>query len=75
VIVRTLPKSLRGIKVNMYYSTYVYLHDSKLLIVVETDISDFAIDAILSQKEERVQLVIFYSRKMIVTELNYDIND
>jgi hypothetical protein len=43
--------------------------------MVEMDASDFAIGAGLSQKEDRVQLVAFYSRKLIATELNYDIHD
>jgi hypothetical protein len=43
--------------------------------MVETDGSHFAIGAVLSQKEDRVQLVAFYSKKMIATEFNYDIYD
>jgi hypothetical protein len=39
------------------------------------DTIDFAIGAVLLQKEDRVQPVAFYSRKMIATELNYDIYD
>jgi hypothetical protein len=48
-------------------------YDPILPIIVETDASDFAIGAVLSQKEDRVQPVALYSRKMTPTELNYDI--
>jgi hypothetical protein len=50
-------------------------YDSILPIIVETDASDFAMRAVLSQKDDRVQLLAFYSRKMIARELNYDIYD
>jgi hypothetical protein len=50
-------------------------YDPTLPIIVEMDASDFAIGAVLSQKEDRVQPVAFYSRKMTATELNYDIHD
>jgi hypothetical protein len=47
----------------------------KLSIIVEIDISNFVIGTILSQKEDRVQEVAFYFRKIIITELNYNIYD
>jgi hypothetical protein len=50
-------------------------YDPTLPIIVETDTSTFAIGAVLSQKEDRVQPVAFYSRKITATELNYDIPD
>jgi hypothetical protein len=46
-----------------------------LPIIVETDASHFAIGVVLLQKEDRVQPVAFYSRKMTPTELNYNIHD
>jgi hypothetical protein len=50
-------------------------YDLTLPIIVETDAPDFAIGAVLSQKEDRVEPVAFYSRKMSAIELNYDIHD
>jgi L-ribulose-5-phosphate 3-epimerase UlaE len=44
--------------------------------VVETDASDFAIGAILSQVEDRrLKPVAYYSRKMDKVEINYEIHD
>jgi hypothetical protein len=53
----------------------LYHYNPTLPIIVETDASDFAIGVVLSQKEDRGQLVAFYSRKMTATEFNYDIQD
>jgi hypothetical protein len=39
------------------------------------DTSNCTIEVVLSQKEDRGQLVAFYSRKMITIELNYDIHN
>jgi HAMP domain-containing protein len=50
-------------------------YDPILPIIVEMDAGDFAIRVVRSQKEDRVQPVAFYSRKMIAIELNYDIHD
>lgn len=46
-------------------------------IVLETDASDFAIGACISQKHETGQLkpVAYYSRKLTPAELNYDVGD
>ena len=45
-----------------------------LPIVVETDILDFALGVCLVQKyPDRWHLVTYYSRKMTLLELNYDI--
>jgi hypothetical protein len=46
-----------------------------LPIIVEMDVSEFAIEAVVLQKEDMVQPVAFYSRKMIATEHHYDIHD
>jgi hypothetical protein len=45
-------------------------------IVVETDGSDFAIGAVLSQViDGRLHPIAFDSRKMDTAEINYDIHD
>jgi hypothetical protein len=51
------------------------LHNPTLSLIVELDASDFAIGAVLLQKEDRVQLVAFYSSKIMAKELKYDIHD
>ena len=45
--------------------------------VIETDSSDFAIGAVLSQRdnEGRMHLVAFHSRKFQLAEINYEIHD
>jgi hypothetical protein len=50
-------------------------YDLTLPIIVDTAASDFALGAVLSQKEDRGQPVAFYSRKITATELNYDIHN
>ena len=47
------------------------------LITIETDSSDFAIGAVLSQKGDdgKIHPVAFHSRKLLPTEINYDIHD
>jgi RNase H-like domain found in reverse transcriptase len=51
--------------------------DPELPIVLETDVSDYAIGACIMQpgKEGKLYLFAFYSRKMSPAELNYDIHD
>ena len=50
------------------------IYTLSLLIVVETDASDFVLGVYLVQKySDRWHLVIYYSRKMTPLELNYDI--
>ena len=46
-------------------------------IVIETDISDYVIEACFSQLDEqnRLYLMAFYFRKMSLAEVNYDIHD
>jgi hypothetical protein len=62
---------------NQRFTTALVLqyYDPTLSNIVETDASDFAIGAVLSQKDDRLQPVAFYSKKMIITELNYDIHN
>ena len=45
--------------------------------IVETDASDFALGAILSQKGDNNRLypVAFYSRKLTAAEINYEIHN
>jgi hypothetical protein len=50
-------------------------YDPTLPIIVQRNTSDLAIGAVLLQKEDRVQPVAIYSKKMIATELNYDIQN
>jgi hypothetical protein len=50
--------------------------DPRLPMVIETDVSDFAIGAILSQVENGcLKPVAFHSRKMDKAEINYEIHD
>jgi len=46
-------------------------------VILETDASDFAIGAVLSQRDEenRLHPVAFHSRKFQPAEINYDIHD
>jgi len=46
-------------------------------VIIETDASDFAIGAVLSQrdKENRLHPVAFHSRKFSPAEINYEIHD
>jgi hypothetical protein len=74
-MVGSLRKVFQYAKTNFTTGPVLWHYDSILPMLVETDISDFAIEAVLSQTEDRVQPVVFYSRKMIAPELNYDIHD
>ena len=50
------------------------IYQPKLDTVVETDASDFALGACLLQKHEDAwHPVAYYSRKMILPELNYNV--
>ena len=50
------------------------IYTLSLLTVVKTDALDFALGIYLVQKYlDRWHLVIYYSRKMTLLELNYDI--
>ena len=52
----------------------VKIYILSLLIVVKTNILDFILDIYLVQKYlDRWYLVIYYSHKMILLELNYNI--
>ena len=58
-------------------STPILRHfDTELQCIIEYDIFDFTISAILLQEVEGCQhLVAFHSRKMTQHEFNYEIND
>ena len=51
------------------------IFDPAKKIIVETDLLDKAIGAEISQPDNkgRIYLVVFYSRKLTLVELNYDI--
>ena len=51
--------------------------DAQKPVIIETDASDFAIGAVLSQRdnEGRLHPVAFYSRKFQPAEINYEIHD
>jgi len=51
--------------------------DAQRPVIIETDASDFALGAVLSQKdkENRLYPVAFHSRKFQPTEINYEIHD
>jgi hypothetical protein len=68
-------KAFEALKQRFTMAPVSHHYDPTLPIIVETDASNFAIGAVLSQKEDKVQPVAFYSRKMTATELNYDIHN
>jgi len=51
--------------------------DTQRPIVIETDSSDLALGAVLSQRddENRLHPVVFHSRKFQPAEINYEIHD
>ena len=51
--------------------------DTQRPVLIETDTSDFAIGAILSQRDDegRLHPVAFHSRKFQPAEINYEIHD
>ena len=53
------------------------IFDSAKKIIVEIDASKIVLDLILNQPDEKKRLypVIFYFRKFIISELNYNIYD
>jgi hypothetical protein len=57
-------------------ASMVHHFDLSLQAIMETDASNYAIGAVLSQCfEKRLHLIAFYSWKMILTEQNYNIHD
>jgi hypothetical protein len=69
--------AFQGIKERMTSAPVLRMMDPQRPITVETDASDFAIGACMSQPDDegRLHPVMFYSRKMTPAEQNYDIHD
>jgi hypothetical protein len=64
------------LKISFTIGSILSHFDPKLPTVVETDISDFAIGAILSQVEDgRLKPVAYHSKKIDKVEINYLIYD
>jgi hypothetical protein len=68
-------KVFEALKQRFTMAVVLYYYNPILPIIGETEASDFAIGVVLSQKEDRVQPVAVYSRKMSATELNDNIHD
>ena len=53
------------------------MHDPTKGSIIETNILDQAIEGHLGQKDKKgkLRMVVFYLRKLILAELNYDIVD
>jgi len=63
---------------NRFTSAPILAHfDPKRPVIVETDASDFALGAVLSQRnnENRLHPIAFHSRKFTPAEINYEIHD
>ena len=67
--------AFEDIKQRVVEKEVVMIHNLNKPAILETDVLDYTIRAILSQKDEqgRKRPVTFYSRKMTDIELNYDI--
>jgi hypothetical protein len=63
---------------NRFTSAPILAHfDPQKSVIIETDASDFALGAVLSQRdqENRLHPVAFHSRKFTPAEINYEIHD
>jgi len=63
---------------NRFTSAPILAHfDAQKPVIIETDASDFAIGAVLSQRDIKGRLhpVAFHSRKFAPAEINYEIHD
>ena len=70
-------KAFKELK-NRFTTAPILAHfEAKRPVIIETDASDFAIGAILSQRDEEGKLhpVAFHSRKFQPAEINYEIHD
>src|SRR5579871_4577319 len=65
------------IKRHIVTAPVLKMFDPAKPITIETDASDYAIGACMSQPDDegRLHPVMFYSRKMVPAERNYDIHD
>jgi transposase InsO family protein len=70
-------EAFKELKQRLTTSPILRIFDHEKEAFLETDASDYAIGAVLNQKDENGKLVptAFYSRKMTEPELNYDIHD
>ena len=67
---------MTNVKARFIKNFLLVLSDSEKLYILETDASDYAMEGILKQKiNEKFHPVVFYSRKFINVELNYEIHD
>jgi hypothetical protein len=72
-----MQKSFEDLK-NRFTTAPILSHfDPMKTCIVETDASDFALGAILSQKDHkgRPHPIAFHSRKFQPTEINYEVHD
>jgi len=63
---------------NRFTTAPILAHfDTQKRVIIETNASDFAIGAVLSQRDEdgRLQPVVFHSQKFQPAEINYEIHD
>jgi len=70
-------KAFEGLKKRFTTAPILSHFDPTRPVIIETDASDFAIGAILSQRDEEKRLhpIAFHSRKFTPAEINYEIHD
>ena len=70
-------EAFEALKHRLMTAPVLVFHDPERQSILETDASDFAISAILTQKGDdgKKRPVAYYSRKMTGPELNYDVHD
>jgi len=70
-------KAFKELKTRFTTAQILAHFDATKPVIIETDASDFAIGAVLSQRdgENRLHPVAFHSRKFQPSEINYEIHD
>ncbi|KAM0688735.1 hypothetical protein Q7P36_010810 [Cladosporium allicinum] len=70
-------QAFQELKTSFSTEPILVIFDPKKLVTVETDASDKAIGAYLSQPDDKAKLrpVAYLSRKMALAELNYEVHD
>jgi hypothetical protein len=70
-------KAFQELKTSFSTEPILVIFDPKKPVTVETDASDKAIGACLSQPDDKAKLrpVAYLSRKMALAELNYEVHD
>jgi hypothetical protein len=70
-------KAFKALRERLVAAPILAIFDPEREAVLETDASDYAIGACLTQKGDdgRIRPIAYYSRKMTGPELNYDIHD